>query len=220
VVFGDGTTTATSGNLVLNVTNTTTLNVNLVSATEPLTFRLSLNGATCTAGTLAVTSVDANGTAVTPLSVTEDPTNPNLGSMVLPSDSPPGFLTVVASCSDGTGTIQAEPGNALWAALAVTKTVEGTPPPGAAFTVHVACSGVGAPTADLQYPASGGLRHVYSEPFVGCTVTEPDNGGATSVAVDPDNVVINTPGSFTATVTNTFAAAPAAPVTIRPAFTG
>ena len=75
-------------------------------------------------GTLAVTSVDANGTAVTPLSLTEDPTNPNLASMVLPADAPPGFLTVVTSCSDETGTIQAEPGTALWAALAVTKTVE------------------------------------------------------------------------------------------------
>ncbi len=127
VVFGDGTTPATSGNLVLNVATTALVDVNLVSVTEPLTFNLALQGATCTPGTFAVASADANGTTVTPLSVTEDPTNANIASMVLPSDSPPGFLTVEASCSDGTQTIRTEPGETVWAALAVTKAVEGIP---------------------------------------------------------------------------------------------
>ena len=58
VVFGDGTTPATSGNLVLNVSTTTTVDVNLVSVTEPLTFNLALLGATCTPGTFAVASAE------------------------------------------------------------------------------------------------------------------------------------------------------------------
>ena len=215
VVFGDGTTPATSGNLVLNVATTALVDVNLVSVTEPLTFNLALQGATCTPGTFAVASADANGTTVTPLSVTEDPTNANIASMVLPSDSPPGFLTVEASCSDGTQTIRTEPGETVWAALAVTKAVQGNPPAGAAFTVRVACSG--SPDADLQYPSSGGTRYVYAQPFgEDCNITEPGNGGATSVTVDADHVVIDAPVRFTATVTNTFAAPPV----VRPAFTG
>jgi hypothetical protein len=221
LIFGDGLTTATSGNLVMTVANAFPLNVRLESTVAPLTFSLELAGGTCDPGTLQIDDVNVDGTPVTPLSVTLDPSDANRARMVLASDTPAGGLNVNASCLDGEETIISDPGFAFWVATAVTKVVEGTPPPGSAFTVHVACSfeAGGAPIVetDLQYPASGGLQYVYSDILGGdCAFTEPVNGGALSTTITPDHISVF-PESAAVTVTNSFVVQA---VAIQPRFTG
>jgi hypothetical protein len=227
LVFGDGVSPATSGNLELTVSTSLQrrLALDLVSPVEPLTFRLELVDGSCDQGTFSVDSVQANGTAITPLSVAADTTDANSALMVLSSNTPPGTLFVETSCLDGRQTLTGN-GSLGWGALAVTKTVEGTPPRGATFTVHVACSGQqGLPlanlpqdfAADLQYQSSGGLEYVYSDHPADCAITEPVNGGASSVTIEPDHIVGDRSDLFTATVTNTFE--PPA-VELRPTFTG
>jgi hypothetical protein len=221
LVFGDGVTTPTSGNLVLTVANAFPLDVTLESPVAPLTFGLELAGATCNPGTLQVDDVVANGTPVTPLSVTLDPSDANRARITLASDTPAAVLSVNASCVSGEETIVSEPGLAFYAAIAVTKVVEGTPPPGSTFTVHVACSPEvgGAPVveADLQFPSSGGLQYVYSDVLSGdCAFTEPVNGSALSTTIEPDHISVF-PDAYTVTVTNSFVPRP---VEIQPRFTG
>jgi hypothetical protein len=221
LIFGDGLTTATSGNLVMTVANAFPLNVRLESPVAPLTFSLELAGGTCDPGTLQIDDVNVDGTPVTPLSVTLDPSDANRARMVLASDTPAGGLNVNASCLDGEETIISDPGFVFFVATAVTKVVEGTPPPGSTFTVHVACSfeAGGAPVVetDLQYPSSGGLQYVYSDILGGdCAFTEPVNGGALSSTIAPGHISVF-PGSSTVTVTNSFVARA---VAIQPRFTG
>ena len=209
------------------------LEVELVSPVEPLTFSVDIEEVTpCNPGTIAVTTVTANGAPVEPISVTEDPTDPTLATMVLPSDTPPGDLVVVATCTNPSGPITLT-GFVQWSAVTVTKVIEGTPPPGATFTVHADCvdtiivtdagfADSGAAelpdnfTADLSYGEEGGLAYLYSDHAADCTLTEPQNGGATTVTFDPEVVEITAPEPFEATVTNTFVA----PIVVEPTFTG
>jgi hypothetical protein len=221
LIFGDGVTTPTSGNLVVTVAPSFPLDVTLESPVAPLTFGLELTGATCDPGTLQVDDVRANGTPVTALSVTVDPSDANRARMIMASDTPPGGLNVNASCRNGGETIISDPGGMGWAAIAVAKVVDGTPPPGSTFTVHVACSPEegGAPPVevDLQYQSSGGLQTVYSD-FLGgdCAFTEPVNGGALSTTITPDHVAV-LPEARATTVTNSFVIQA---VEIQPRFTG
>ena len=67
---------------------------------------------------------------------------------------------------------------------------------------------------DLPYTVAGGVKDVYSDHAVECSITEPVTGGATSVTIDPEVVDMTSPGALTATVTNTF------PVAIQRNFTG
>lgn len=217
------------------------LSVELASPSEPLTFELEITGFNCDPGTFSVSEVlDDNGDPVTPISVTEDPGDPNSASMVLPSDTVPGLLLVTADCVDGEFPVQQE-GGEEWAALAVTKVVEGTPPEDATFVVNADCVGsdvMGANdfvalelpgdfAVDLTYGAAGGVGYVYTDHAVECMLTEPETAGAASVTIDPEVVVIDEPDAFAATVTNTFDPAPpvpeppaAAPIVRPPTFTG
>jgi hypothetical protein len=61
---------------------------------------------------------------------------------------------------------------------------------------------------------AGGLHYVYVDELRACAITEPVNGGATSVSIVEPVVILVAPAPFTATVTNTFAAA------LQPNFTG
>ena len=150
-------------------------------------------------------------------------------TFVLPSGTPPGELGVVIECDNGDGTTEAE-GFREWASMPVTKVVSGPAPAAATFTVHLDCQSdvksedngafqsANLPenfTADLHYTVVGGLKYAYTDHGVLCTVTEPVNGGATSVTITPQ-VIDSTPdpGVYPGTVTNTFAAA------IQPTFTG
>ena len=130
------------------------------------------------------------------------------------------------------------------ATLTVTKAVVGTPPTGTTFTLHILCtipdqttivpvSGFGSAAVttvydeDIPFGAAGGSKDfVFLDPAQ-CTVTETNNGGATS-STGPVNVDILAPTLYSATITNTFVAAPtttapaaaAAAVQATPAFTG
>ena len=207
------------------------LSVDLVNPIEPLTLDLVLLGPPCNAGTFAVQNVGVNGHPVEPVSVTLDPGNPNAASMVLPSDTDPGSLVVVASCIVGAGPLTVT-GFLEFASVLVTKIVEGPAPPDATFTVHADCvdtiivdtgfDDAGAAelpdnfTADLGYEADGGVAYLYSDHAADCTLTEPQNGGATTVTFDPEVVEITAPEAFAATVTNTFVE----PIVVEPTFTG
>ena len=163
-----------------------TLGVELESPLEPLTFVLSISGGSCDTGTFDVESVEANGTSVTPLSVTEDASDPNTARIVLPSDTAPGDLAVSASCVDGEFPINAD-GDVLWAAVAITKTVTGPAPTDATFVVDASCTG-GAPAGgaaafgaqalpddfavDFGFGVAGGLQYLYSDHFLSCAITE------------------------------------------------
>lgn len=213
----------------------TTLSVSLVNPSAPLTFALEINGPNCDTGSFNVTGVfDGNNDPVTPVSVTENPADANRALLVLPDDTVAGILDVVATCNIGQQLFTGA-GEEAWGNLAVTKVVEGTPPAGATFTVHADCEGlmlgavstsygeIGASevpndfTVDLDYPETGGVGHVYTDHSTHCALTEPNNGGATSVVIDPELVTdLEDPGSTAATVTNTFVA----PIVVEPTFTG
>jgi hypothetical protein len=233
-------TVAALGALALPSTSGATvfpLEIELVSPSAPLTFQLTILSVNCNDGSFSVDEVfDGNNDLVTPVSVTEDPSNPNVALMVLPDDMVAGELTVVARCLAGS-TPEVVEGSDEWGNLAVTKVVEGTPPPDATFTVNADCEGLLLGTAstgygdvsasavpnsfvvDLEYPATGGVGHVYTDHSTHCALTEPNDGGATSVVIDPELVTdLEEPGSTSATVTNSFAAA--APIVVEPTFTG
>lgn len=195
------------------------LTVELESAGEPLTFSLEINAFDCDPGTFTVLLVeDDNEDPVVPLSVVEDSLDPNVALMTLPSDTVPGDLFVEVECSDG----ESSPnfvGGVEWHSIAITKVLNGTPPPGTTFTVNVDCvdlsNGLGADdytatelpddfTVDIVYPASGGVHFAYGDHAVECTITEPEDGGAFSTTIDPQVLVITEPGSYSATVTNVF----------------
>ena len=203
------------------------LEVELVSQIEPLTFLATFEeDETCVEGEFDA-FIEANGNEVTPISVTQQ-ADPDEFLIVLPSGTPPGDLFVEIECDNGDGDTEAS-GEVEWAAIPVTKVVSGPAPASATFTVHLDCVGdVEVPddgpvleelpedfTADLHYGVAGGLKYVYTDHPNVCTVTEPVNGGATSVTITPQ--VVDTspaPASYPVTVTNTFAAA------IQPNFTG
>jgi len=200
--------------------------VDLLSPSEPLTFDLTITIPGCDTGTFTVDSVLANGNPVTPVSVEEDPNDANHALLVMPSDTEPGSLAVQASCVDGAQPITGNGGESF-AALAVTKVVEGTPPAGTTFQVHVSCvggsGGIGAVrpgesnftstqsvgpvfAVDIPYGAGGGVGYVYTDGPSLCSITEPITGGASSTTITPNIVGIPSPDAFASTVTNTFPA--------------
>jgi hypothetical protein len=205
----------------------------LVSPTEPLAFTATIQGFDCNPGSFVLVSLTLDGAPIEPLSVTEDPTDPNVATIVLPSDTPGGALLAIVGCTDGEVTIPPQTLTASFASLAVTKVVTGTVPDGATFVVNVDCvggrgtsvesfDGVGATVVpesfdvDLEYGATGGLGYVYTDHGVDCTITEPEDAGAATVTIDPELVVIESPDPYEATVTNTFPD----PIVVEPTFTG
>jgi hypothetical protein len=211
------------------------LDVDLASPVEPLTFDATLVETPCDPGTWTLQTILLDGTPIEPVSVTEDPGDPNTAFIVLPSDTTPGNLLVTANCESG-----GNPGPTVtdlqeWAAIPVTKVVEGEAPADATFVVNVDCVGleIGAGATgfedgvsaadlpfdfdvDLSYGATGGLAFVYTDHGVECTITEPETGGAVSTTIDPEAVTVTEVEFFPVTVTNTFPA----PIVVEPTFTG
>jgi hypothetical protein len=199
--------------------------VELVSPVEPLTFLATFEeDESCVDGDFEAL-IEANEVEVTPISVTQQ-ADPDEFLIVLPSDTPPGELFVEIECDNGDGDTT-ESGSVLWASIPVTKVVSGPAPSTATFTVHLDCvtpadEEPALPEelpqnfiADLHYGVAGGLKYVYTDHGGVCTVTEPVNGGATSVTISPEVVdTIPAPALYPDTVTNTFAAA------VQPNFTG
>lgn len=224
-----------------------TLEVTLLSNVEPLRVGITIDPteATCAEGTIAVDSVEVYDydtddlvATVTPLSFTEDATDPNSGELVLPSDTPGGVLFITAHCTEaadsgaGAAALFEADGYVFVASIGVTKTVVGPVPADAAFVVRLDCSdpeadsasagwgGAGAAdvgdtfVVDLPFGAAGGTSHVFTDSGGVCIVSEPETGGADATTVSNDIDTQPAPASYTATVTNTFAAA------VSPNFTG
>jgi hypothetical protein len=207
------------------------LDIDLLSPVEPLTFEATFPGDNCVDGPFAAAVESEDTGAVTPLSVIQDPVDPNRFVFVLPSDTTPGQLTFEIECDDGDGTGGGS-GDILFGALAVTKVVVGPAPPDTSFVVNVGCvfpvgemaseayggPGVAGLTAEqdfvLAYPAAGGVRYVYFLSESECLITEPVNGGAASTTIVPAEILNEEPDLYESTVTNTFAAV------VEPTFTG
>jgi hypothetical protein len=228
--------------------NPSVLQVELLSAVEPLSFGLAIDDEydTCEEGSFAVVEVltelyETPGSAipVTPISVTENPTDPNQATMVLPSDTRPGALIVTVQCEGEKNPIRLD-GERLWASIPVTKSVAGAVPASAQFGVNVTCvagsvddeeiggryhgGGVSATAVggdldiDLSYGAGGGTKYVYMDRGSDCTVTEPHNGGAASVDITPAQVSTRpAPAAYPVTVANI---CPEAAVVAQPNFPG
>jgi hypothetical protein len=200
------------------------LEVELVNPSEPLVFRYTFPSGTCEQDNFAAT-IQANGNEVLPLDLFQSDIDSDVFTFRLPSDTPGGVVGVAAECRDGENMFRGA-GEIEWGSLTVTKVVAGSVPSGTVFGVNVDCEGTLVPgevgaqdlpldfTVDLSYPSAGGVHYVYTDHPVECAVTEPVNGGATSVTIDPDLVDMTSPGAFTSTVTNTF------PVAVQPTFTG
>ena len=204
------------------------LEVDLISPSEPLGFRYRFPSGTCEQGAFDLT-VEANGANVVPLSVQQSPVTSDVFTFTIPPDTPGGELSIDAECHDG-GTLFTGHGEKEWGSLTVTKMVTGVQPlANTLFNVIADCRATDGPdelgttnvptdfTLDLTYTASGGLRFVYTDHPVECTLTEPFTGGATTIIIDPDIVHIDVPGQFSASVTNEFAIAP---IVVEPDFTG
>jgi hypothetical protein len=203
------------------------LSVELMSPVEPLTFQATFeDDGACVEGDFEY-EVRANGEVVTPISATQSESDPDVFLFVLPSDTEPGELEIDIECDNGDGSTR-EQGGLLFASMPITKVVSGPAPSTATFVVHLACDGefdeeaefgpAELPedfTVDLHFTVAGGVKYAYTDHGVLCTVTEPVNGGATSVVISPP-VIDSTeePGLYPGTVTNTFAAA------LQPNFTG
>lgn len=221
------------------------LDVTLLSNVEPLRFGLMIDPAevTCAEGSFTVDTVevydydtDALVATVTPISVTEVPSDPNSAEMVLPSDTPGGVLYVTAHCDDavdmGVEAVFDVDGYALFASMGITKTVIGPVPTDATFVVRLDCSdpevdsasprwsGVGTAelgstfVVDLPFGAAGGTEYAFTDSGGVCIVSEPETGGADATTVSNDIDTQPAPAPYTSTVTNTFAAA------VSPNFTG
>jgi hypothetical protein len=203
--------------------------VELLSPVEPLTIQATfVEDETCVEGEFDfLIEFTGGGAEVTPISAAQSASDPDVFTFVLPSNTTPGFYAVSIECDNGDGDTE-ETGPFAFASIPVTKVVSGPAPSTATFTVHLDCQSeddeVELPVieelpedfaVDLQFGVAGGLKYVYTDHGGICTITEPVNGGATSVTISPESVDTNpAPVSYPVTVTNTFAAA------IQPNFTG
>lgn len=207
------------------------IDVDLVGPFEPLTFRAAFTD-DYSCNPFTITAVGANDTEVTPLAVVDDPEgDPNVKYIVLASDTPPGELLVVGTCTDDID-FEGE-GVDSWAALAITKVVEGPVPSDATFVVEADCIRVATMEEDggfdratgiagvpselelsLEYGPTGGRKYLYFPDRYECTITEPVNGGAIATTIVPAEVFVEDPAAYASTVTNTFAAV------VEPTFTG
>ena len=96
--------------------------------------------------------------------------------------------------------------------LTVQKVVDGTPPDGTTFTANVSCPPEAPFEAagvdhDVDLDAAGGSQLVVLyERGMTCTVSEPDDGGAAEVTIDPavNQFGIEGPYELTSVITNTF----------------
>lgn len=209
-------------------------------------FDFEVDGVTCQEGTTEVT-VEGVPDATVEL------TDPNSGTVTLPVGTPGGTYTISVTCDPGKGDVTAT-GTVTFATVDVDKVVEGTAPAGATFPVTVTCEG-GRPTAtadafsteglgflldtSFSFGAGGGTKYLVAYGPQSCTVSETDDGGASSSTIDLTDCVtggggdaaagteaagpsgdfdIISPTDCTQTITNTFAAAPpAAPPAAQPA---
>jgi len=133
----------------------------------------------------------------------------------LPIDSGPGRVEVFGSCIVNGSKVELS-GSMNFAAIVVTKLIEGAAPDSAFFSVFLQC---GFRDRVVDFSSVGGVRYFFTEELGDCTLSEPktDDGGASAVRIEPPTIHVTAFTRYTATVTNVF---PAPPVEAEPLFTG
>jgi len=163
----------------------------------------------CPSG-LSVDDVEVNGL---PVAWRDLSPNPSIVAVVIPIDSGPGRVEVFGSCIVDESTVELS-GAMNFAAIVVTKVTEGAVPDSAFFAVVLGCAGR---EWVVNFTGSGGVRYFFVEQLGECTLSEPGNGGASAVRIEPSTIPVTAFTRYTATVTNTY---PAPPVEAEPLFTG
>jgi Domain of unknown function (DUF5979) len=114
--------------------------------------------------------------------------------------------------------------------IVITLITLGMVPDDAQFEVEVACDNTDPASDSVQFGPEGGTDQIdlsVTGAPVECTVTEPENGGASAVEIDPETFTLEEPEPdevVEVIVRNTFAGVPPppgpAPVDVEPTFTG
>ena len=216
---------------------------------EQPTFDFEVIGQPC----LDDTTVEVEG--VPDAQITLD--SPNSGTIVLPEGTPGGGLEVTLTCTTDAGT-QTFTGFIEFGNVIVEKVVGGDAPADASFVVDVTCEGgiesspeygaspegfdPGSLQGQVTFGPGGGTDFLVHYSGQECTITEPEDGGASETTIETSDCegeevplgteadagvsgdfFIDAPVDCTQTVTNVFAAAaaPAAqPAAVTPTFTG
>jgi hypothetical protein len=211
------------------------------------TFAFELDPSVCT----DPATVDVVGVAGEVIDLDTD----DSGTITLPAGTAGGFYPVTLDCPGEGAPIEAD-GELAFGVVTVEKVVEGDAPDDAEFPIEVSCDGGLEPAADgdptidatLVFGAAGGAQQLVHYTGQECTISELDDGGATSSSITTEDCgggemgvsAVGPSGEFgiffaadrTQTVTNVFPAAvgptdetppPATaptPVAADPTFTG
>lgn len=188
---------------------------------------LENTGLGCT-GTM-VDVLDESDAVVTTVALADTGTD-DQGTVQIPDSIAFGGISLLITCESAGGPHEQKVKLDEYAALDVTKIVEGDPAPGTTFTITVDCEGdepvepkaaAGDDTApyDLEFGTAGGTDRVWFFGIHVCDVTETDDGGAESSSVESTDcgevsapaavgpsaeVIIYEPELCTADVTNVF----------------
>lgn len=145
-----------------------------------------------------ITCFDGSVVSVAGVDATVTQTDGNTGTISFPVGTPGGSYLATFDCDDGKGVISGTLA-LTFAAVTVTKVVEGDAPAGATFPVTVACntaaggrvstefaegaSGVLLDTT-ISFPAAGGTRYLVAYTPQSCSIAELDDAGAASATIE------------------------------------
>jgi len=170
------------------------------------TLTFDSTGALTGGGPLPITGIPAG----TQCSVTETGTGSASSVTYSPGGANPPTVTIAANQQSSVAIT-----NTFTGSLTVTKSVAGTPPGGATFTVAVDCNDGSGHDRTLTFDSSGALTGGGPLPITGipagtqCSVTETGTGSASSVTyspggANPPTVTIAANQQSSVTVTNTY----------------
>lgn len=151
---------------------------------------LENTGQPCSDTTVEV--LDDSSTVVSTVALADSGTD-DAGTVLVPDSIAFGDIMVRVTCEAAGGPYeQTFPASREYAALDVTKVVEGDPAAGTTYTVRVDCSGSDAEAAagddtapyDLVFATAGGTDRVWFFDAHSCDVSETDDGGAESSSVE------------------------------------
>lgn len=148
-----------------------------------------------------VSCLDGTAVTVAGVAATVDQTDGNAGTISFPVGTPGGSYVTTFDCDTGNGVISGTL-SLNFAAVTVTKVVEGAAPAEAVFPVTVACNtaaggsvstefgeGAGGVLLDteLRFPATGGSTYLVVYTPQSCSIAELDDAGAVSATLALDD---------------------------------